>query len=31
MIREGWLEKKGGDTHIGSDNVLRKERHYSKG
>jgi hypothetical protein len=31
VIREGWLEKKGGDTHIGSDNVLRKERHYSKG
>lgn len=32
VVRRGWLEKKGGDTHIDlASNVLYKERHYSKG
>ena len=31
VVRRGWLEKKGGDTHIDASNVLHKERHYSKG
>ena len=31
ILRQGWLEKKGGDTHIDRDNVLRKDRHYGKG
>lgn len=32
VLRRGWLEKKGGDTHIDvASNVLHKERHYSKG
>ena len=31
MLHRGWLEKKGGDTHIDASNVLHKERHYSKG
>ena len=32
VLRRGWLEKKGGDTHIDlTSNVLHKERHYSKG
>jgi hypothetical protein len=32
VVRRGWLEKKGGDTHIDTaSNILRKERHYAKG
>lgn len=31
VVRSGWLEKKGGDTHIDASNVLHKERHFSKG
>ena len=31
VVCYGWLEKKGGDTHIDEHNVLQKERHYLKG
>jgi hypothetical protein len=31
VLRQGWLEKKGGKTIRGPDNALRKERHYHKG
>ena len=32
VVRRGWLEKKGGDTHIDLvSNVVHKHRHYSKG
>ena len=31
ILRQGWLEKKGGDTHLDEDHVLRKERNWSKG
>ena len=30
-VGAGWLEKKGGDTHIDEKGVLQKERHYLKG
>lgn len=31
VVRQGWLWKKGGDTHIDQDNVLYKDRHFGKG
>lgn len=32
VVRRGWLEKKGGDTHVDLvSNVVHKQRHYSKG
>ena len=31
VVRSGWLEKKGGQTYVDDDNVLHKERHFSKG
>ena len=31
VVCSGWLDKKGGDTHIDASNVLHKERHFTKG
>jgi hypothetical protein len=31
VVQRGWLEKKGGQTFVDQANVLRKERHLSKG
>ena len=31
ILKQGWLEKKGGDTHIDANNQLVKERNWAKG
>ena len=31
VLRQGWLEKKGGGAYRDANNVLHKERHYQKG
>jgi hypothetical protein len=31
ILKQGWLEKKGGDTHVDANNQIVKERNWSKG
>eukprot|EP01043_Picozoa_sp_COSAG02_P073667 COSAG02_NODE_14418_length_1274_cov_239.740714_1_plen_123_part_01 len=31
VLRQGWLEKKGGHSYRDANDVLHKERHYHKG